>query len=420
MTIYSPKRWSVPRAPSLEELQIAFSDSLGSDLKKWAANAGRLAVVNTANRPWAVMEVAALKRATQPSSVQEHYYSPTGRPFDRGDADADKVLLCHDDIASLITALAAEKPETLYLRVSPHTRSEYLVGLLRSQFPEVRLIVEFYDLSCLFDRATLKSIFAGDNGAVEKALLGCAAALHLADGVVVKMGGTGFSEWKHKFTVPIVSYFPSLEINTVKQPAVKTNHRKVLYAGSLSARELNGGMGSVPGANFIKYFDAAAAMPDCELTIVNGVHGNEAEDTSEKFSALLRRYKNQPTTYYRRAMPRDKLITYAATFDIGLCCAHYSDDVVQEVTRLGLPNRMMSYIAAGLPILIDDRFSFAADLVRDFDAGLVVPAGDFEAFVEGITSMDIALARKGVQALKRFMLDCNASAEKELSHVADK
>ncbi len=420
MTINTPTRWSVPRAPSLKELQITFSDSLSSDLRKWAPNAGRLAVVNTANRPWAVMEVAALKRAIQPSSVQEHYYSPAGRPFDRGDTDADKELLCHGDIASLITALATEKPETLYLRVSPHTRSEHLVGLLRSQFPEIRLVVEFYDLSCLFDRATLESIFAGDNGAAEKALLGCAAALHLADGVVVKMGGAGFSEWKHNFTVPVVSYFPSLEVNTALQPAAETNLRKVLYAGSLSARELNGGIGSVPGANFIKYFDAVAALPDCELTIVNGVHGSEAEDTSEKFSALLKRYKNQPTTYYRRAMSRDKLVMHAATFDIGLCCAHYRDDVVQQVTRLGLPNRMMSYIAAGLPILIDDRFSFAAGLVRDFDAGLVVPAGDFEAFAEGITSMDIALARKGVKALKRYMLDCNASAETELSHVAEK
>ncbi|MBO6504633.1 MAG: hypothetical protein JJ850_04525 [Kordiimonadaceae bacterium] len=424
MTVFSSTGSLVSSGPSLEDLRVVYGDLFNGALAVGPPIPGRLSIINTANRPWVVMDLAAVKRSFRPNSIREHYYSPSRRPFDSDGSKTDQLVRCHVNIAELIQSLAEDRPETLYLRVSPHTHSEHLVGLLRAQFPKTRVIVEFYDMSCLFDRPTLNSIFAADIEAVDKAILGCRAAIHLADAVVVKMGGAEFELWKKDFPVSFVSYFPSLESGAAAPTRHGTDNAlgplKILYAGSLSARELIGGTGSVPGANFVKYFDKLAEKSEFELTIVNGVHGSEAEDSSDKFFALQARYQDPPRSTYRRAMSRDILIEFAGAFDVGLCCAHYKDDVVQQVTRLGLPNRMMSYIAAGLPVVIDDRFSYAADLVREFGAGLVVPAGDFEAFSAGIILMNTTQARAGVRELRRHMLDLNASAELELGHVAEK
>ena len=187
--------------------------------------------------------------------------------------------------------------------------------------------------------------------------------------------------------------------------------RRVLYAGAMSARELAGGLGSVPGANLVRYFDAVGRDPRLRLDIVNAVHGGADEDASPKFNALLARYPlagavDQPISYHR-AMTRDALIDFSAGHALGICAAHYREDKVMEVTRMGIPNRVMTYLAAGLPAVLDNRFEFAAELIGSEGAGAVIEAGDFGGFVETLATLDLAAARAGCARLRQSMLRAN-------------
>jgi hypothetical protein len=380
----------------------------------------RLAIVNTANRPWAVIDSKTISERWQACPLQEFYFSPGGRAFDHSGLAIDDAVTVILESAELTRQLQVFAPTVIYLRVSPHTKSEFLIAVLRLAFPAAVLVVEFYDASCHFKLDALSYIFGGNQQAIAGALEGCAVGFHYADAVVVKMGGTGFHTWYGETKTPLLQFFPALEDAPLQRISHEQSSRRVLYAGSLSARELLGGIGSVDGANMVQYFDMFAGQTECTLEIVNAAHGTATEDKSEKFAALLQRYgpkSGQSAIHYRRAMPRQKLIEFACGFDIGICCAHYRDDKVMDVTRYGLPNRMMSYLAAGLPVIIDDRFEYAADLITKFGAGAVVRAGDFTGFRALLHSLDLGQASEGAEKLVQHMRDENVKILSSLLHV---
>lgn len=377
----------------------------------------KIAIINTANRPWSVVDSLSLVNSWPDVEVREFYFSAIGRRFDASGLAIDASVNVQTEEAQLLEAVDAFQPTAIYLRVSPHTRSEYLVDRFRQRFPDLTLVVEFYDISTLFQEAALQFIFAADSGLVQRAKQACATAGRCADAIVVKMGGPVFDHWARDVDARVYTFFPSLSDSVTA--SVATNHedassseagRRVLYAGSVSARELNGGIGSVPGANVIRYFDACAEVEGCFLEIVNAAHGTAEEDMSPKFAALLERYDSSPQQYhYQRSLPRSQVVALANRFDMGICCAHYAEDEVMDVTRCGLPNRMMTYIEAQLPVIIDDRFDYAAELVETFEAGAVVPAGDIESFKRVIGELDLVRARSGIAALKAFMLEKNVA-----------
>ncbi len=409
----------LPAAPDMRALASKHG-VIEKDVSGVGLNAQTLAIINTANRPWSVIDSEQLVREWSAFKTIEFYYSASGRSFDCTDTVLDRKITIADDTDALLCRLHELTPAVIYLRVSPHTRSEYLVTLIRLQFPDACLLVEFYDMSCMFDRQALGYIFSGDERRIEAAMEGCAVALHHSDGLLMKMGGKAFGVSTADIKVPIFTFFPLIDACETERSQGSSTMRKILYAGSVSARELTTGIGSVDGANLIRYFDIFQDHADCTLDIVNGVHTSADEDASPKFSALLERYENVGQITYHRAMPRQQLLVMAANYDIGICCAHYADDRVMDVTRFGLPNRVVTYIDAGLPVLIDDRFDYAAELIRSFDAGRVIPAGDFDGLKKAASELDIGAARSGVASLKRHMLQENQKKFSDLHCLVEK
>jgi hypothetical protein len=397
---------------------LSIEPSLGLGTKN------KVAILNTANRPWAIIDSKFLLAALLNVEVQEFYFSPGNKPFQAEANSLDDKVLISQNHKALFENLKRFSPSSLYLRVSPHTKSEYLISLCRITFPNVVLIVEPYDLTCLFDRKVL-GYESDQNKDYQSAMLGCAVALHYCDALIVKMGGERFDNWPKPRPKNIISFFPTSAYqsteDTYQYPVSQNNNlsqqtelskvRQVLYAGSASARELTSGIGSVDGANLIRYFDRVIQEETLQLTIINGAHFTVEEDQSTKFVGLIDRYgakrSKQEKEVYFRAMPLDKVASLAINFDLGICCAHYAEDQVVEVTRVSLPNRMTTYLNAELPVIIDDRFEYASSLIEEFDAGKVIPAGDFEVFASSLAEIDIKKARQGVKRLKQFFQDQN-------------
>lgn len=375
-------------------------------------------IVTPANAPWAVIPNDILVKKFPSVRLTFLYFSPGGRACEPcEDASFTPDVLASEQ--ALVARIKQETPDGLYLRVSPHTRSEYLVTLLFDACaPSTRKVVEFYDMSVLLDQQSVAYIFAMDQAAIERAAQACQRALDDADALVFKMGGPLFDAWSHAFKSKSILYFPcvdhGLDVNTgdvTKRhyPEMSSGVTRLIYAGAISSRELDGGIGSAPGANFLRYFSAIAADDSLSLDVINAVHVAESEDRSPKFAPLIR-YMQAHAIGYRRALVGREFHDYLAGFDMGFCCAHYAGDRVQRVTQYGLPNRMMSYLTADVPVIIDDQFTYAADLIRDFDAGLVVRAGDFEQMLHQIKGFDRVRARHGMARLRTSMIKRNQNA----------
>lgn len=381
----------------------------------------KVAILNTANRPWSIIDSTYLKNLLPEFEVQEFYFSSSHKPFQAEANGLDAKVLISQSHKELFENLKNFSPSTVYLRVSPHTKSEYLISVCRIAFPNIVLIIEPYDLTCLFDLKVLG--YDGEqNKEYQAAMAGCAVAFHYSDALVIKMGGQRFESMAKPRPEIFIPIYPTYDYKTVDDLHIKSPSttkvfsgasysRQILYAGSASARELVSGIGSIDGANLISYFDRIAEDPRFYLTIINGAHFSEVEDQSVKFSGLLDRYALPNSLVqncaYRRAMTQAQLARFAMNFDLGICCAHYAEDQVVEVTRVSLPNRMTTYLNAELPVIIDDRFEFASALIEQFGAGKVIPAGDFEFFATVLAEIDVNKAREGVKRLKRFFQDQN-------------
>jgi len=370
----------------------------------------KCAIINTANRPWAVIDSSTLLHLF-PLKTREFYFSPKNYAMNKKRDTLDLKVEEVANIVELLDSLAAFNASLIYLRVSPHTASEPLISLIRFCFPRVRLWIEFYDLSCLFSREALLNMSDGNQARYDSAIEGCSVAFHDCQGLVLKAGGALFQKWARVIDVPIVTYFPSLDGMMPATHSYSSRVSKLLYAGALSSRELLG-TGSSDGANMIRYFDEIAKHPDLSLQLINAVHDTRDQDHTPKFSSLMSRYQFLENVTYHRAMPRIDVVRHAAEMDAGLCCSHYSDDTVMEVTRVSVPNRMMTYLCSGLPVIIDDRFEFAANLISSYAAGVVIPAGDFSGFIDGIKTLDTHMVRSGVQKITRWMKEENRFATK--------
>jgi len=351
---------------------LSIESSLGLGSKN------KVAILNTANRPWSIIDSVFLKSLLPEFEVQEFYFSPGNKPFQAEANSLDDKVLISQSHKELFENLKVFSPSTLYLRVSPHTKSEYLISVCRIFFPNIILIIEPYDLTCLFDLKVL-GYDGAQNKEYQSAMRGCAVAFHYSEALVIKMGGQRFENMakpRPEIFMPIfpTSAYQSVDDLHIKSPSTTdvftgvSKSRQILYAGSASARELVSGIGSIDGANLIRYFDRVVEDPRFYLTIINGAHFSEGEDQTVKFSGLLGRYAlpNSPVQNcaYRRAMTQAQLSRLALNFDLGICCAHYAEDQVVEVTRVSLPNRMTTYLNAELPVIIDDRFEFASSLIE--------------------------------------------------------
>lgn len=379
-----------------------------------------IAIISTANAPWYVIKSQRVKEIFNAFRASEYYFSPKSYKLEQGNEDVIEL----QSVAHIVAALKRQMPFIIYLRVSPHTRSEFLVPILRTHFPNAKLIVEFYDVGLLFHGDVLYNAVGKDLDLLEDNRLGCEVAFELADKIITKNAGHLWAEWLGTAAEKTLTYFPNIDTSSYptrnrhasSRPLNDENH-SILYAGAVNNAEFEIGYGTSPGANLRAYFDAILESPEWQLHVVNAAHFSNQE--TKRFR-IVQEAMSDPgkNVQYHMSMPHLKLMDFAKKFNFGLCCSHYEQDEVMDVTRVVIPNRVSSYWAAGLPVIIDDRFEYICDLVLKFDAGIVVEAGNFSQLTKKLKNADISRLHKGVERLVRSILSRNDCVEKTLGSLA--
>ncbi len=367
-------------------------------------------VLSTLRKPWSVIPDEELARVFPPADTLHIGFcaqdpamaSFAGGPF--------RTLDCAGALPLLEVALQGLRPATIYLRASPHARSEPLYGHLRALLPASKIIAELYDMGALFSRTYLFDALSYSEELYRAALLGNFAMARDAALVVNKSGGPAWDRLAADFDAPSQTYFPlaSGEPRDPAPPPEENESLRVIYAGSMRAKELTDGPQATPGENFFRYFECFAASGFITVDLFNAAHRDGSLDDNFNYKPLIERYgAGDGPIRYHPARSLDLLLPAMTGYHFGFSCAHYPGDRVENVSRAAIGNRFMGYIAAGLPIVVDSYFEFMADLVARFGAGIVTRPEDMASLPDRMKAADQKAMRQGIADLRAYMAEEN-------------
>ncbi|MEQ9489820.1 MAG: hypothetical protein RIM72_12610 [Alphaproteobacteria bacterium] len=368
-------------------------------------------VVRTANHPWEVLSEASLELLFPNRRKPCLFFMPKGYAWSggyTGDVEAEVVTTADH----LIQAIGQINPHSLYLQVGPHTKSEFLAGLITARFPALRLIVEFYDMSCFFSDTIQRDVRDCTAEDIEDSWAGIAAALTLADDVIVKAGGDDWLRFSETAAARCHTFFPMLDNaflidqgDAARRAWKPADAIRVLFGGAVTASELEHGPERTPGANFLRYFEAIGRSENCAIDVFNAADRGDGEGRFATLRSWCAGFDGK--VRYHPAIGQADLLARHSSADFGFFCVHYPEDPVEHVGRMAIPNRMMTHVCGGVPVIVDDRAALMADLVRRFDAGVVIDPADLADLPNLVAGRDMATLRAGIQEMKSWMLSQN-------------
>jgi len=385
-----------------------------------------LLVIKTASHPWEVIDDTNLLAIAADRGLQRLLFMPRGYKLSTERIDTN--IPTKDftgSFAAFVSEILKNRSDTIYLQVSPHTRSEYLVPVIRFLKPAAKLIVEYYDMGGLFSPARLKSGIGYNQSECDQARLSAWCAANGADAVIVKSSGPDWNRLANSFKCPVFSWFPmqtklrqAAARPTATGPSKSGKKRRVVFAGSLGDTELVKGSSAASDANFLETLAILMAHDDIELGIFNAADRRLLGESQQRFTAVeswFAQFSRRHT--YSPALKEDDLIISIKDYDFGFFCVHYADPVIEHVGRLAIPNRVMAYLCAGLPIIVDSYAEAIAELVSEFGAGIVVHPRNYPNVPHMLCEANMESLRIGVANLRQHIVLRNDRTIEELKNL---
>ena len=298
----------------------------------------------------------------------------------------------------LLEMLRRLRPRAVYLRT--FTEDNPVGALVRRFLPEVALFHELYDWGLTIEPRFLREVYGHCERSIERVLTCELASLRTSTFVVTKRGGSEWERVTEECGGEHASYFPQLV--AAAGPSVKSGEARPLrlvYAGNLpEPKTLDIDM---VGALF-PLFRKLAAAADVEISVFNGSHRSSQDD--DRFAPYAREATDR--IRYQGARPYEEIVRENARNDYGwMYFPRREIDFIDEPVLIS--NKFTGYVSAGLPVLIDDGWTYMASLVREFDAGVVVPMREPDELIRCLTRVDPARHRRGMLALRAHLLKHN-------------
>lgn len=381
--------------------------------------------ISTMAPKWSVIDMDDFNKLFEPEHTHHLLYSNPNMHFDAWHQSGISFLTCPRSRPYLRLLLTELNPKNVYIRVSPHTNSEWLSTFVRSVLPDAIIVAEYYDMSVLFSDTFLreKLLYSSSDLDVAKASTYRATNMGI-DYLVCKSGGRHWKTIQSTFTTQCGKYFPLLSGNELPESkqvgfsaAKKTKGPvKVIYAGSVPADEITKGLGCFPGANMFRYFYEMTEKSDICVHLFNAGDHDEIGKISEDNNLLRRTFSQGPIRYYP-SIPFSELLNKAGEYDYGFTAVHYPGDFTENVTRSGIGNRFMGYLMAGLPVIVDSYFEYQAELILEFNAGIVIQPEDMHLLADIVSNTDTEALREGVIKLREHMIKENTKTYEYLKKL---
>lgn len=378
-------------------------------------------IVSSLAAQWSIVPHQTLARLFPPARTV-HLFMGSYRQIETYDNDLYEAFCCMRSVELLSRCIDTIRPKVIYLKTSPHAHSEYLFSFLKSKFPKITIINEINDWSSLFSDVFLRDSLGYTEQGIMAARYANYDALRRADLVICKSGGPAWEELRNDFSVPCLTYFPHLD-QAASPPSEVAPDRgdggpvRILFAGTIGIDETPEDASRSQGSNFLRYLRLLGSTPGLMLDIFNSGHMNESAD--HVFAPIIAHLVGHAgsSVVYHRLHPFAELVRMARQWDFGLAASHYAEDRVENVTRVGIGNKLMGYVVAGIPAIIDNRYGFASALIERFEAGIVIEPERLESLPALLLSADRSRLRAGMARLRAHLSEHNAGVLERMGAV---
>lgn len=374
-------------------------ERLSPQIDRWRNRNIKHLVVTCAEPQWSLLRDSELAAFLPPDQTLHVYFGrdepirhnmlDTVFPF----ADVNLSLVLLD---ALVEAIA---PHSMYVKVSAHYGGQFLGAYLKDRFPSCIVAEEMYDQALMLTDRKLQDSYGCSTQDIQTARLAELASMHICDLVLTKNGGDAWDAACHGLAAPQAIYYPRIG-PLVSRPATDAANDvlSIAFAGSLPRPAADSATPS--DHHDMQYIEMVRRMqPNGRISVdlYNASHRFPEHDAS--YAAYQTMFGAGGPVRYFRGRPFNEMTQILPAYDFGWHVMHDGDSaLVEPVSRVGIGNKFTTYLACGLPILIDPDFEYMAALISAYGAGLVVGAADLPDLPSRLLAADrMAMARGGAQ-----------------------
>lgn len=292
--------------------------------------------------------------------------------------------------------------------------------VVKDAVPNAYFIHEVYDFFSIIPEDWLKWGVGATDRLIELMRLSTIYSARVADMVVSKRGGRAWKAARDDFRADYEYIFPG--VGAEADPARCCLHSptdippseplRLLYAGALVPSNFDVFRRS--DYNFMPLLRELADDWGVSIDVYNSSHWYTKYD--DLFRLYLDSYNSGNLRYFHR-IPYDYLLGMTRNYHYGWLCLPKRERRLVDQSVV-ICNRFTAYIFGCLPVIVDREWTFIADLVEEFDAGIVVDDVSASSVMAAIRGADNARKRQGAHRLAEHMQTHNCAVLERLRKLA--
>lgn len=376
---------------------------LAPQIDAWRNRGIEHLVISCAEPQWSLLRDAELASFLPPDRTL-HVYFGRGEVIRR--KALDTVFPMVDVRLSLVLLdllMAAVAPRGVYVKLSAHHGGHFLGAYLKNRFPSCVIVQEMYDQALMLSDRKLQDGCNCGVQDIDAFRLAELISMRTCDLVVTKNGGEAWDEVCRTLDTTHALYYPRIGSGRPHAASGDADDPlSIVFAGSLPRPTVTGQPSEHTDMQYIEMLRRMRPTERVRVDLYNASHRYPEHDPI--FAPYHAAFRSNPFISYHRGVPFQEMTRILPRYDFGWHVMHDgSPETVEPVSRVGIGNKFTTYLASGLPVLIDADFNYMADLVASYGAGLVVDADIPADLDERLLSMDRAALARGVERLTTMM-----------------
>lgn len=296
---------------------------------------------------------------------------------------------CGESLVDLDAIVSQLPPVHLYLQA--HGRWVHLLRRIRELNSGLKVAHEVYDWMESFIGDSRQFIASGmfDERQIDSIIEDEAYTRQYSDLLIYKDNGTWIKEKLVEANASSMKLYPCPPLRWMEEPKRHDGggSLRLVYAGQVMNKQ-------APRAVFgdLDYLGLIGELTQqgAEITVFNSVFSSR-ELCRDLFSDYHLEMQNNPRFAFHEGIEMPGIIrALHGKYDYGLVLFDFDQDIAVGKTHLRetMASKLFTYLAAGLPVIVSEEFTYMADFVRENGIGIVIGKDDRPNLVNQLEGID--------------------------------
>lgn len=309
------------------------------------------------------------------------------------------------------------KPKAIYIKTSYQHKNQILPVLVKKQFENIKVIHEPYDWALTIDDPMLLN-WDFDKKSMNELRYAEVASCNICDLIITKNGGKVWEKTSKNINVPNLSCIPKLPISSTINSIDKNLYKniekwKIMYASTLPVKHFLNKPGLLQGFyDIFHIFERLNKQNEFYFEIYNSSHRNNGMESNY---AHYYEMENE-NIKYNKGIPFENLVKKMENFHFGWLILNREGKQSPYIDYVTIPNRFIGFVMGNLPVIVEEDYCYVADLVKEFNAGLVFKFEDIYSLPELLKEIDYLKLKKGVLELKKYIFNDQSEKLKKIKN----